>query len=52
MAQASRLMTSGMALAEPSLEAFLESEQSLTQVDFFLDDAQLEGLYWPMYDAM
>ncbi|KAH7123453.1 fungal-specific transcription factor domain-containing protein [Dactylonectria estremocensis] len=47
-----QLMTSGMALAEPSLEAFLQSEQSLSQVDFFLDDVQLEGLYWPTHDTL
>ncbi|KAH6989861.1 fungal-specific transcription factor domain-containing protein [Ilyonectria destructans] len=50
--QSHQLMTSGMALTEPSLEAFLQSEQTLSQVDFFLDDAQLEGLYWPMYDTL
>ena len=52
MAQSPQLMTSGMALAEPSVEAFLQSEQGLPQVDFFLDDAQLEGIYWPIYDPL
>ncbi|KAI5456786.1 fungal-specific transcription factor domain-containing protein [Mariannaea sp. PMI_226] len=50
--QPPQFMTSGMALAEPSLEAFLQNEQNLPQVDFFLDDAQLRGLYWPSYDAL
>ncbi|CAJ0551518.1 Ff.00g114480.m01.CDS01 [Fusarium sp. VM40] len=40
-------MTSGMALAEPSLEAFLQSEQDLPDIDFLLENAQLSGLYWP-----
>ncbi|KAK2469898.1 hypothetical protein H9L39_18713 [Fusarium oxysporum f. sp. albedinis] len=51
-AQPTHFMTSGMALAEPSLEAFLQSEQSLPHVDFLLDNAQLGGLYWPMYDCL
>jgi proline utilization trans-activator len=47
--QPTQFMTSGMALAEPSLEAFLQSEQDLPDIDFFLDNAQVGGLYWPMY---
>ncbi|KAF5008132.1 hypothetical protein FDECE_5568 [Fusarium decemcellulare] len=50
--QPGQFMTSGMALAEPSMEAFLQGEQSLAQVDVFLDNAQLEGLYWPVYDSL
>lgn len=46
-----RLITSGMALAEPSLEAFLlQSEQSLAEMNNFFDSAQMGDLYWPMYD--
>ncbi|KAI1451905.1 fungal-specific transcription factor domain-containing protein [Annulohypoxylon moriforme] len=50
--QSGQFMTSGMALAEPSLEAFLQSEQSPSQVNLFLDSAQLEGLYWPANDLL
>lgn len=50
--QPTQFMTSGMALAEPSLEAFLQSEQSLPHIDFLLDNAQLGGLYWPIYDPI
>ncbi|KAJ3539319.1 hypothetical protein NM208_g5538 [Fusarium decemcellulare] len=50
--QPGQFMTSGMALAEPSIEAFLQGEQSLAHVDVFLDNAQLEGLYWPVYDSL
>ena len=48
--QPEHLMTSGMALAEPSVEAFLQSEQSLAQLDVFWDYAGRAGLYWPMGD--
>ncbi|RAK86385.1 hypothetical protein BO79DRAFT_247035 [Aspergillus costaricaensis CBS 115574] len=44
------LMTSDMALAEPSIEAFLQSEQSLTQLNAFWDHTGQEGLYWPTGD--
>ncbi|KAH7232370.1 uncharacterized protein BKA55DRAFT_598329 [Fusarium redolens] len=47
-----QFMASGMALAEPSLEAFLQSEQDLPDIDFFLDNAQVGGLYWPMYSPL
>lgn len=47
-----QLMTSEMALAEPSLEAFLQSEQSLSEVDFLLDDGQFGGLYWSTYNSL
>ena len=51
VAGVSRLITSGMALAEPSLEAFLlQSEQSLAEMNDFFDSAQMGDLYWPMYD--
>ncbi|KAJ5100139.1 hypothetical protein N7532_007140 [Penicillium argentinense] len=46
------LMTSGMALAEPSVEAFLQSEQSLTQLDVFWDHTGRAGLYWPVGDLV
>ena len=40
-----------MALAEPSLEAFLlQSEQSLAEMNDFFDNTQIGDLYWPMYD--
>lgn len=41
-------MTTGMALAEPSLEAFLQNEQDLPDIDFLLENTQLSDLYWPM----
>ncbi|EKJ72020.1 hypothetical protein FPSE_07807 [Fusarium pseudograminearum CS3096] len=50
--QFTQFMTSGMALAEPSLEAFLQSEQSLPHVDFLLDNAHSGCLYWPSYDSV
>jgi hypothetical protein len=50
--QPGHLMTSGMALAEPSVEAFLESEQSLAQLDVFWDHVGRTGLYWPMSDLV
>ncbi|KAM0428491.1 hypothetical protein ACHAPT_006851 [Fusarium lateritium] len=50
--QLAQFITSGMALAEPSLEAFLHSEQSLPDLDFFLDDTELGSLYWPMSDSI
>ncbi|KAH7463272.1 hypothetical protein FOMA001_g18160 [Fusarium oxysporum f. sp. matthiolae] len=45
-----QIMTSGMALAEPSLEAFLQSQQDLPDIDFLLDNTQISGLYWPFYN--
>ncbi|KAJ6178241.1 hypothetical protein N7519_008702, partial [Penicillium mononematosum] len=45
-------MTSGMALAEPSVEAFLQSEQSLAQLDVFWDHTGQAGLYWPVGDLV
>ncbi|KAM0540812.1 hypothetical protein ACHAPJ_013500 [Fusarium lateritium] len=50
MVQPTQFMTSGMALTEPSLEAFLQSEQDLPHVDFLLDNAQFGDLYWPTYN--
>lgn len=45
-------MATDMALSEPSLEAFLlQSEPGLDPTDL-LDLSQLEGLYWPMSDAL
>ncbi|CAG8251548.1 unnamed protein product [Penicillium salamii] len=45
-------MTSGMALAEPSVEAFLQSEQGLAQLDALWDHTGQPGLYWPAGDLM
>lgn len=50
--QPERLMTSGMALAEPSVEAFLQSEQNLAQLDVLWDHVGGAGLYWPIGDMI
>ncbi|KAL4907190.1 hypothetical protein BDW74DRAFT_189723 [Aspergillus multicolor] len=49
--QAAYPMTSGIALSEPSLEAFLtesEPNMDLDNMDFFFDMTQQESLYWSM----
>lgn len=46
-------MTAEAALAEPSLEAFLaQNEPTPGKMDEFLDDTQLEDLYWPAFGNM
>ena len=39
------LMTSGMALAEPSIEEFLQNEEILPQIDVFWEHVGQAGLY-------
>lgn len=50
--QTEQFMTSGMALAEPSVEAFLQNEQCLPPLDIFWDHAEQAGLYWPINDLV
>ncbi|VUC25509.1 unnamed protein product [Clonostachys rosea] len=46
---ASQRMTSGMALAEPSLEEFLlQSEHNIAQMEAYFEPSTVPGMYWYM----